>query len=103
VHGNSNNSVIYRLSDGQRLGAFYGRAIAGDGKLGLIAATNRDQEVMILDATTGKELKRVIVDHLPRAARFIAGKNALMVLTATQRVYTIDLPTATHPAMAQTK
>jgi WD40 repeat protein len=103
VHGNSNNSVIYRLSDGQRLGAFYGRAIAGDGRLGLIAATNRDQEVTILDATTGKELKRVIVDHLPRAARFIAGKNALMVLTATQRVYTIDLPTATHPAMAQTK
>jgi len=96
VHGNYNNSVIYRLSDGQRLGAFYGRAIAGDGKLGLIAATNRDQEVIILDATTGKELKRVTVDHLPRAARFVAEKNALLVLTASQRVYTIGLPTIGH-------
>ncbi len=103
VHGNSNNSVIYRLSDGQRLGAFYGRAIAGDGNLGLIAATNRDQEIMILDATTGKELKRVTVDHLPRAARFIAEKNALLVLTATQRVYSIDLATAGHSDAGQAK
>jgi outer membrane protein assembly factor BamB len=101
VYGNSNNSVIYRLSDGARLGAFYGRAIAGDGKLGLIAATNREQEIMIFDAKTGKELKRVTVDHLPRAARFIADKNALMVLTATQRVYTIDVPQAARTGAAQ--
>jgi hypothetical protein len=58
---------------------------------------------MILDATTGKELKRVTVDHLPQAARFIAEKNALLVLTATQRVYTIDLPVAGRPEAAQAK
>jgi outer membrane protein assembly factor BamB len=92
VRGNYNNSTIYRVSDGKRLGAFYGRAIAGDGKLGLIAATNRDQEIILYDANTGKELKRVTVDHLPRAARFIPDKKALLVLTASQRVYTIDLP-----------
>ncbi|MGD0358182.1 MAG: M48 family metalloprotease [Terracidiphilus sp.] len=92
VHGNYNNSVIYRVSDGERTGAFFGRAIAGDEKLGLIAATNRDQDVIIYDATTGKEVKRVIVDHVPRAVRFIADKKVLLVLTATQRVYTIDLP-----------
>ncbi len=91
VHGNFNNSVIYRVSDGARMGAFYGRAIAGDGKLGLIASTNRDQDVTILDAKNGKQLKQVTVDHFPLAARFIAEKNALLVLTATQRVYTIDL------------
>jgi hypothetical protein len=100
VHGNFNNSVIYRLSDGVRTGAFYGRAIAGDGKLGLIAATNRDQEVILYDAATGKELKRVTVDHLPRAARFIPAKNALLVLTANQSVYTIDLPAAGHAETA---
>jgi outer membrane protein assembly factor BamB len=94
VHGNQNNSVIYRLTDGQRMGAFYGRAIAGDGKLGLIAATNHDQEVKILNAATGKVVKQVTVDHFPRAARMVPGKNALLVLTATQRVYSIDLPAA---------
>jgi WD40 repeat protein len=94
VHGAYNNSVIYRISDGMRLGAFYGRAIAGDGKLGLIATTNRDQDVTIRDAKTGKQLKQVTVDHFPLAARFIAEKNALLVLTAAQSVYTIDLPAA---------
>jgi DNA-binding beta-propeller fold protein YncE len=86
-----------------RTGAFYGRAIAGDGKLGLIAATNRDQDVIVYDAATGKELKRMTVDQLPRAARFIAAKNALLVLTANQRVYTIDLPATGRAEGAQAK
>lgn len=103
VRGNYNNSVIYRVSDGVRTGAFYGRAIAGDSKLGLIAGTNRDQEVIFYEAATGKELKRVTVDHLPRAARFIPAKNALLVLTASQRVYTIDLPATPHGESAAGK
>lgn len=103
VHGVANNSVIYRIADGVRTGAFYGRAIAGDGKLGLIAATNRDQDVIVYDAATGRELKRVIVDQFPRAARFIAAKNTLLVLTANQRVYTINLPAAGHAEGAQAK
>ena len=92
IYGNDNNSTIYRLSDGQRLGSFFGRAIAGDGKLGLIAATNLDQEITLYDANTAQELKRVTVDHLPRAARIVPAKNALLVLTASQRVYSIALP-----------
>jgi WD40 repeat protein len=103
VHGPFNNSVIYRVSDGMRMGAFYGRPIAGDGKLGLIAATNHDQDVTILDAKTGKQLKQVTVDDFPREARFIAEKNSLLVLTATQRVYTIDLPAARQAEAVPTK
>ena len=94
VHGNHNDSTIYRASNGERVGAFFGRVIAGDGKLGLLAATNRDQDILILDARNGNELKRITVDHIPLAARFIAQKNALLVLTANQTVITIDLPTA---------
>lgn len=103
VHGNYNNSTIYRLSDGMRIGAFYGQAIAGDGKLGLIAATNREQDVIVYDATNAREVKRVTVDHLPSAARFIPEKNELLVLTATQRVYTIDLPAAAHTQATMAK
>ena len=101
VHGSLNNSTIYRISDGKRQGAFYGRAIAGDGKMGLIAATNRDQEVTIYDAMNGKELKQVTVDQVPCAARFVKEKNALLVLTTSQRVYSIDLPTPTSPGTAR--
>jgi WD40 repeat protein len=103
VHGNHNNSDIYRASDGVRLGAFYGRVLTGDGKLGLLAATNRDQEVIVYDARNGKELKRVVVDHFPRAARFVAAKNALLVLTANQTVYTVDLPPANSTTKASSQ
>jgi WD40 repeat protein len=96
VRGIYNNSTIYRITDGQRLGAFSGRVIAGDGKLGLIAATNRDQDVIVYDATNGRELKRVTVDHLPRVAKFIPAKNALLVLTANQQVFSIDFPPTGH-------
>jgi Peptidase family M48 len=94
VHGNVNNTVVYRVSDGARTVAFYGRVLAGDGKMGLLAVNNRDQEVIVYNAATGAEVSRVTVDHLPRAARFIPDTNTLLVLTATQRVYSIPLADA---------
>ena len=96
VHGNINNTVVYRLSDGVRTGAFYGRVLGGDGAQGLLAVANRDQELMVYDAATGNQIKRVMVDHQPRVARFVASQKALLVLTATQRVYTI--PVSNEPA-----
>jgi len=94
VHGNLNNTTVYRLSDGVRTCAFYGRVFAGDGARGLLAVNNRGQEMIVYDASNGNEVKRVTLDHLPRAARFVASTNSLLVLTATQRVYTIPLPGA---------
>jgi hypothetical protein len=94
VHGNDDNTVVYRLGDGARLMAFFGRAIAGDAGLGLIAATNRPQEVTVYDVATGRELERVTLDHNVLAARLIPEKKQLLVLTATQHVYALDLPVA---------
>ncbi|HEY2859116.1 MAG TPA: M48 family metalloprotease [Terracidiphilus sp.] len=103
VQGNFNNTTVYRLSDGVRTCAFYGRVLDGDGKKGLLAVSNRDQEVIVYDASNGNELKRVLVDHRPRAARLIASTNSLLVLTATQRVYNIPLsgPAASDSASSR--
>ncbi len=92
VHGNVNNTVVYRASDGARTAAFFGRVMAGDGKMGLLAVNNRDQEMIVYNAANGAEVLRVTLDNLPRVARFIPATNTLMVLTATQRVYSIPLP-----------
>lgn len=92
VHGNSNNSVVYRLTDGVRLLSFFGSVIAGDEGLGLIAASNQPQEVTIYDVATGKEVKHVTLDNNVLEARFIPATRQLLVLTATQRVYALDLP-----------
>jgi hypothetical protein len=62
--------------------------------MGLIAATNRPQEVAIYEVATGKELQRVTLDNDVLAARFIPSKKQLLVLTATQKVYELSLPAA---------
>ena len=72
--------------------AFSGRAIAGDEGLGMIAAANRPQEVVLYETSTGKEVKRVTLDNTVFTARFIPEKKQLLVLTATQTVYALDLP-----------
>jgi hypothetical protein len=97
VRGNSDNTVVYRVSDGKRLMAFFGKAIAGDEGMGLVAATNQPQDVTVYEAATGKEVVHVTLDHYPLAARFIPEKRQLLVLTATQHVYVLDLP-AVAPA-----
>jgi len=100
VHGNLNNTVVYRLSDGKRTCAFYGRVLGGDGARGLLAVNNRDQEIIVYDAATGEDLLRVTLDHLPRVARFVADAHSLLALTATQRVYTIPVPAAVRSVTA---
>ena len=92
IHGNSNNTAVYRLSDGVRLLAFSGCAIAGDEGMGLIAATNQPQEVTIYNVAAGEKVMRVTLDHYVLAARFIPATRQLLVLTATQRVYVLELP-----------
>ena len=98
VYGNSNNTVVYRASNGARLLAFFGRALAGDDGLGMIAATNRPQELTVYDVAAGTPLARVTLDHKVLAARFVPEKKQLLVLTAAQHVYRLDLPGLTASA-----
>jgi hypothetical protein len=58
--------------------------------------------VTVYDVVTGKEVVRVTLDHYVLAARFIPEKRQLLVLTATQRVYVLDLPAA-GPVASVTK
>lgn len=91
VYGNNNNTTVYRVTDGARLVAFFGRALAGDDSLGMIAATNRPQELDIYDCAHGKLVASYLLDHELIAARFLLEQRQLLVLTATQHVYRLDL------------
>lgn len=91
VYGNFNNTTIYRVTDGARLVAFFGRALAGDDSLGMVAATNRPQELNIYDCAHGTLLAHYLLDQDLIAARFVPQSKQLLVLTATQRIYHIDL------------
>lgn len=90
VYGSYNNSVVYDAATGKRLMAFFGKVLTADSKAGLVAGTNKPQEVSIYDVNTGKRLETVMLDNYPLAARFVPGTRTLLVLSATQRVYRIE-------------
>ena len=91
VYGNRNNTTVYDVRNGTRLLAFFGRALAGDDSLHMIAATNRPQELNLYDCATGKLLAHYLLDQSLLNARFLPARKELLVLTASQRVYHIDL------------
>lgn len=91
VRGNNNDTTVYRTPDGARLFAFFGSALAADDTLGLLAATNRIQELNIYDTAHGKQLAHYLLNQAVIAARFVPERKQLLVLTAAQSVYRIDL------------
>jgi hypothetical protein len=91
VRGEHDNIVIYTLDTGTKVGEFFGFTLATDAAAGLIAAGNREGEVILLDEHTGKELQRFMLGSAVRTARIVNDKK-LLVLTADQIVHRLPLP-----------
>jgi WD40 repeat protein len=93
VHGEHSNTVIYRFDTGEKVGEFFGTPLATDSGTGLIAAVNREDEILIVDERTGKEIERFTLGSPARLARIVTGKDKkLLVLTADQVVHQLPLP-----------
>jgi len=83
---------IFRLEDGSKVGEFIGSAVASNATLGMIAAVNRDNEILLVDENSGNELKRFSFSSPVRVTEMVSGKgNLLLVLTADQVVHRIPL------------
>jgi hypothetical protein len=92
AQGEHGNTVIYKLDSGEKVGEFFGRPLATDAAAGLIAAVNREDEILLVDEQTGKELKRFTLGSPVLAARIVVGKEkALLVLTADQVVHRLPV------------
>ena len=91
VYSVHNETAIYRETDGKRLFAFFGRAVAGDDALGMVAATNRIQELNLYDTQDGRRLAHFVLDQAILAAHFDRAHQRLLVVTAAQHLYQIDL------------
>jgi len=93
VHGEHSNTVIYRLDTGEKVGEFFGTSLATDSGAGVIAAVNREDEILLVDERTGKEIERFTLGSPARLARIVPGKEKkLLVLTADQVVHQLPLP-----------
>jgi len=93
ARGEHGNTAIYSLENGAKIGEFFGFTLATDAATGVIAAQNREDEILIVDEHTGKELERFTLGSPVRAARIVTGKEkGLLVLTADQVVHRLPLP-----------
>ena len=93
VNGEHGNTAIYRIDSGAKVGEFFGSPVAADAAKELIAAVNRDDEILLVDEKTGKELQRFTLGSPVRLARIITGADQkLLVLTADQVVHQLPLP-----------
>jgi hypothetical protein len=91
--------VIYRISDASKVGEFFGYPIATDAGAGVIAASNREGEIIFVDEHSGKELKRFMLGSPILAARIITNQaKFLLVLTADQILHRIPLDASQTPA-----
>jgi hypothetical protein len=92
VRGEHSNTVIYKLDTGAKVGEFFGTPLATDAASGLIAAVNREDEVLIVDERTGKELQRFTLGSPARLAQIVTVKEkTLLVLTEDQVVHRLPL------------
>ncbi|HKD59421.1 MAG TPA: M48 family metalloprotease [Terracidiphilus sp.] len=93
ARGEHGNTAIYSLANGSKIGEFFGLTVATDANAGVIAAQNREEEILIVDEHTGKELERFTLGSPVRAARIVnSAEKTLMVLTADQVVHRLPLP-----------
>jgi hypothetical protein len=93
VRGEHSNTVIYRIDTGDKVGEFFGAPLATDSGMGLIAAENREDEILLVNERTGKEIERFTLGSPARLARIVNGKEKkLLVLTADQVVHELPLP-----------
>ena len=86
-----NETTVYRVDTGKRLFAFFGHALDGSDALGLIAATDKLQELNIYETSHGRRLAHLMLDQAVLSARFLPAQKQLLAFTASQRVYRIDL------------
>jgi len=95
ARGEHGNTAIYRLGNGTKVGEFFGYPVATNAAADLVAAVNREDEILMVDERSGKELSRFALGSPVRAARIVTGKeNRLLVLTADQVVHLLPLTKA---------
>jgi len=93
AHGEHDNTSIFKLDGGAKVGEFFGAPVASSASAGLIAAFNRKEEIFFVDEATAKELARFELGSPVLRAQFVSGDDArLLVLTADQVVHSLPLP-----------
>ena len=98
VRGELDNTVIYRVSDGARIGEVFGSPMAQNSELHLFCVRNRENELVIYDAATAKEQRHYNFDSPVRLVAFRPSEHSVLVLTADQKVHRLPFDSAPESA-----
>jgi hypothetical protein len=91
--GRANRTVVYSAATGAQIRQMFGTLTAADPPSGRICVTNRADEALVYDAQ-GKQLADFQMGSPVRFATFQSTGNRLLLLTADQKVRTLEVPDA---------
>ncbi|MFN2414091.1 MAG: M48 family metalloprotease [Pyrinomonadaceae bacterium] len=91
VSDTSNRVLLYSLSSGEQRGKFFGRAPAISKVAGLLSVETERGQLTLFDLSTGERRERYDFSSPVSLAHFSDDGKRLLVLTADQTVYVLDL------------
>lgn len=91
VSDSSNRVLLYSLSSGEQRGKFFGRAPAISKAAGLLSVETERGQLTLFDLSTGERRDRYDFSSPVSLAHFGDDGKRLLVLTADQTVYVLDL------------
>ena len=91
VSDTSNRVLLYSLSTGEQKGKFFGRAPAISKTAGLLSVETERGQLTLFDLATGERRDRFDFAAPVSLAHFSDDGKRLLVLTADQTVYVLDL------------
>jgi WD40 repeat protein len=91
VSDTSNRVLLYSLSSGEQRGKFFGRAPAISKAAGLLSVETERGQLTLFDLSTGERRDRYDFSSPVSLAHFGDDGKRLLVLTADQTVYLLDL------------
>lgn len=101
VRNEGDTTTIYRLGDGVKIGEFIGATLATDASSGIAAALHGEDEILLIDEHTGKELRRFTLGSRVLVTQIAgSGEKSLLVLTADQVVHRLGLAAMAQPSGA---
>src|SRR5579872_6952625 len=91
IEGRFDSTIVYRFSTGARLGEVFGEIVAQDAASGMFCVSNSDNDLVVYDAATVRELRHFTFATRVRFAQFLPARKQLLVLTADQKLHTISI------------
>jgi WD40 repeat protein len=100
ISGGANHVVVYSLSSGNELGGYFGHDAVLSAASGLLCLENESGHLTLYDLNSGQDLDRWVFSSPISLREFSPDGKRLLVLTADQNTYLLDVSPFAHANVA---